>query len=92
MPVDKYALWSKNSCFRGDEKMHYYSKIEKWSNLYACQIGLGGSYRYTFNNIKLTYIVHHDFYVVKDGVCSGSGGAIYRRCITDSDYNDKIAT
>ena len=67
--------------------MPYYLNLEKWFNLYACQLGLGGN---TFNNIKLPDIVHHDSCVVKDGVHGVSGGAIYRPWTTGSDYNDEI--
>ena len=59
--------------------------MKKLSNLYACQLGLGGSYGHTFKNIKLPENLHHDDCVVKDGDHSGSGADICRQCMTGSD-------
>ena len=36
-----------------DKRIQYYSKIEKCSNLYAYQIGLGGSYGHGFKPVKI---------------------------------------
>ena len=36
-----------------------YSEVDKWSNIYAYQIGLGGSYRLGFKYVKLTGTVCH---------------------------------
>ena len=65
--------------------MPYYSNLEKWFNLYYLQLGVVGSCGNTFNNIKLTGIVHHDDCVFKDGVCSGSDITIYMQWMTGSD-------
>ena len=35
----------------------YYSKVEKWSNIYAYKIGLDGSYGNGFKHVKLSGIV-----------------------------------
>ena len=75
----------------GDDRMAYYSKLEEWSNLYACQIGLGGSYRHEFKNVTLKEILHHDGSIVRDGVKGGSSGVIYRRWQVGADYDDHIA-
>ena len=72
--------------------MSYYNKLEEWSNLYACQIGLGGSYGHDYKNIKIAKIVRHDGCVVRDGVRGGSSGAIYRRWQIGADYDDYIST
>ena len=36
-----------------DKRIQYYSEIEKCSNLYAYQIGLGGSYGHGFKPVKI---------------------------------------
>ena len=59
---------TKHSSLRGDERIPYYSNLEKWSNLYACQFSLGGSYGYNLNNINLHDIVHHYTCVARYGV------------------------
>ena len=37
--------------------MPYDSEAEKWSNLYAYQIGLGGSYGHGFITVKVSEII-----------------------------------
>jgi len=74
-----------------DERLPYYSKVEQWSNLYAYQIGLGGSYGHEFKSVSLKEILHHDGCIVRDGVRGGSSGAIYRRWQMGADYDDNIA-
>lgn len=73
-----------------DPRLSYYSKVEEYSNLYASQLGLGGSYGHDFKSVKIPEIVRHDGCVVRDGVRGGSGGAIYRRWQIGSDYDDDI--
>ena len=58
----------ERSGINGDGKLAYYSKLEEWSNLYACQIGLGGSYGHEFKNVTLKEILHHDGCIVRDAV------------------------
>ena len=41
------------SGIREDTWISYYSEVERWSNLYAYQIGLGGSYGNGFKHGKL---------------------------------------
>ena len=36
-----------------DKWIQYYSEVEKWSNLYAYQIGIGGSYGHGFKPVKI---------------------------------------
>ena len=79
------------SGINGDDRLPYYSKLEEWSNLYACQIGLGGSYGHEFKNVSLKEILHHDGCIVRDGVRGGSSGAIYRRWQIGADYDDHIS-
>ena len=42
----------ERSGVESDGRLPYYSKLEEWSNLYACQIGLGGSYGHEFKNVS----------------------------------------
>ena len=76
---------------REDKLILYYSEVQKWSNLYAYQIGLGESYGHSFKNVNLSEIVCHDEYIVKDGIRGGNSGAIYRHWQMGSDYDDYIA-
>ena len=78
------------SKIENDPRMSYYSKVENWSNMYSFQIGLGGTYGHKFKNIKVEELVHHDGCVVRDGVRGGSSGAIYRRWLMGSDFDDYI--
>ena len=74
-----------------DDRLPYYSKVEQWSNLYAYQIELDGSYGHKFKSVFLKEILHHDGCIVRDGVRGGSSGAIYRRWQICVDYVDNIA-
>ena len=33
--------------------MPYYSEVDKWSNLYAYHIGIGGSYSHGFKTVNI---------------------------------------
>ena len=70
--------------------MPYYSNLEKWPNLYACQIFLGGSCGNNLKNIKLLRVVLNYACVVKYGVNGGSGVTIYRLWMTGLDYDYEI--
>jgi hypothetical protein len=65
----------------------FYSKVEMFSNLYAIQIGLGGSYGHRFKNIVLDELVRFDGLVIRDGVRGGSNGAIHRRWMDGANYD-----
>ena len=81
----------QRSGINGDDRLPYYSKLEEWSNLYACQIGLGDSYGHEFKNVTLKEILHHDGCIVRDEVRGGSSGAIYRWWQIGADHDDHIA-
>jgi hypothetical protein len=74
----------------GDARKAFCSKVETFSNLYAIQIGLGGSYGHIFKNVTLGELVRFDGVVVHDGVKGGSNGAIYRRWMDGADYDSLI--
>ena len=38
----------------------YYSEVDNWSNIYACQIGLGGTYVHVFKPMKLPESICND--------------------------------
>ena len=61
------------------------------SNLYAKQIGLGGSYGHEFKSVSIKEILKHDGCIVRDGVRGGSSGAIYRLRQIGADYDNNIA-
>ena len=57
--------------------MGFYDKVEQFSNLYAMQMGLGGSYGHTFKPINIAELLHFDAVVVCDGDKGGSKGAVH---------------
>ena len=69
---------TEKSGVKKDGRLSYYSKVEERSNLYAYQIGLGGSYGHEFKSVSIKEIFKHDGCIVSDGVRGGSSGAIYR--------------
>jgi hypothetical protein len=75
----------------GDARKAFYSKVETFSNLYALQIKLGGSYGHAFKNVLLDELVRFDGVVVRDGVKGGSNGAIYRRWMDGADFDPLVA-
>ena len=74
----------------GNPRMSYYSKVESFTNVYAVQFGLGGTYGHKFNNVDVEELLHHNGCIVYDGVRGGSGGAIYWQWIPGSDYDDHM--
>ena len=70
--------------------MSYYSKVEFFTNVYAVQLGLGGTYGHKLNNVDVKELLHHDGCIVCDGVRGGSGGGNYRRWIPGSEYDNNI--
>jgi hypothetical protein len=80
----------KRSGIRGDARKPFYSEVERFSNIYAFSIGLGGSYGHTFKTITLDELVHYDGVVVRDGVRGGSNGAVHRRWMDCADHDDEI--
>ena len=81
---------TQKSGLHNDPRMSYYSELESWTNGYALQIGLGGSYGHKFKNVLINELVNFDGILVKDGVKGGSDGAIYRRWQNCEDMDDNI--
>ena len=42
---------TKKSGIDDDPRMSYYSAVERWSNFYAVNLGLGGTYGHSFRNV-----------------------------------------
>ena len=82
---------TERSGIKDDVILPYYSQVEKWSNLYAYQLGLGGSYGHEYKNISVKEIVRHDGCIIRDGVRGGSSGAIYLRWQIGADYDDHVS-
>jgi len=80
----------KRSGVVGDPRKPFYSEVETFSNLYAVNIGLGGSYGHRFKMLGLDELVHFDGVVVCDGVKGGSNGAIHRRWMDGADFDALI--
>ena len=68
----------------------YYYEVKKWSNVYAYQIGLGGSYIHGFKHMKLPQIVCHDGCIVRGSVRGGISGTVYFFWYMGADYDDDI--
>ena len=62
-----------------DKRIPYYSEVDKLSNIYAYQIGLGGSYGHGFKPVKLPEIVCHDWFIIRDSLWCVTSGTIYLR-------------
>ena len=56
------------SLIRKDPRKYYYSEVEKCSNIYADNLGLGGSYSKKFEHIIIYYLVQWDGVLLPDGV------------------------
>ena len=70
--------------------MPYYSEVEKWSNIYAYHIGVGGSYSHSFKTVKLYEFYCYDICTVGDGAMGGTTGAFCCHWQMGADYNDDI--
>ena len=67
------------SGIREDKRITYYSEVDKSTNLYAYQVGIGGSYGHRFKPVKLLDLFCHDRCIVRIGVRGGTSGAVYSR-------------
>ena len=79
------------SGIREGKQLPYYSEVEKWYNLYAYQISIGGSYCHGFKSINLPETFFHDGCILKDGVRGGTSVAVFCYWHMGADYNDDIA-
>ena len=77
------------SGIREDKCMPYYSEVDKWSNIYAYQVGIGGSCNHGFKTVKL-YRFFRDGFIVMYGVRGGTIGVIYCHLQMCSYYGDYI--
>jgi hypothetical protein len=80
----------KKSGIDDDPRKDFYSKIDKFSNLYAVEIGMGDAYSHKFDLISPQDLVRWTGVVVRDGVKGGSDGAVYRRWMDGASYDEKI--
>ena len=85
------AVWHTHLRIREDKWIPYYSGVYKWSNLYAYQIGLSGSYGHGFKPMKLPEFFWHDVFILMDGIQGGTSGTLYRLYQMGADYYDDIA-
>ena len=67
----------RKSGIRKYPQKYFYSEVEKWSNFYAYQLGLGGSYSKNFYHISIDYLVQWDGIFIRGGVRGGLNGAMY---------------
>eukprot|EP00957_Ditylum_brightwellii_P004926 375593-Ditylum_brightwellii.AAC.1 len=64
------------SGIRNSPYKSYYSKVEKDTNIYAAQFGLGSAYSRKFKHIKIKELVKWDGIILHDGVRGGLNGGI----------------
>ena len=69
----------KKSGIGDDPRLPFYSVIEKWSQKYAVDLGMPGSYGHDCKAIMSDELVHFDMALIRDGIHGGSNGAIYCR-------------
>lgn len=82
MMVEGDALWffqlilpivdSKDFGIEGDEQKHYYTEVERWSNIFGYKKGLGSEYGHVYHPVRVSEHVHFDGAVFCDGVLGGS--------------------
>ena len=77
----------------GDKQiMQNYQKNERWNNLYAFHIDLGGIYRHDFKTINFTKIVRHGECIVCDSVRGGSSSIVNIKWRICADHDNYIST
>ena len=61
------------------KRLPYYSEVEKWPNIYAFRIDIGGSYGHGLKPVKRPEVVCNYGCIVRGGVQDVTSGAIYCR-------------
>ena len=79
-----------HSVIREDKRILYYYEVDKWSNIYNNQIGIGGSYGNGFRTVKLSETVFCDGIILRNVVWDGTYGTIYCLWQMGADYDDGI--
>lgn len=78
--------------FENDPRLPFYSNVERWTQIYAAQIGAFSSYGHRQIIPTFLDLLHYDMIVIKDGVLGGSHGSIHKLWDVDSDlFNQTIA-
>ena len=82
----------KRSGIPDDPRLPFYTEVERWTTKYAATLGLFGAYGHDHKPPVCAELLHFDMAVVRDGVCGGMDGAIYRRWkANDEAYDSEIA-
>ena len=82
----------KRSGIPDDPQLPFYTEVERWTTKYAATLGLFGAYGHDHKPPVCAELLHFDMAVVRDGVCGGMDGAIYRRWkANDEAYDSEIA-
>ena len=71
-----------------DPRKSFFSEVNKFTNLYRCQKGIGMTYGHSFPEVTIAECVRWDGCLLRDGVRGGGNGAIYRRWFDDSPCSD----
>ena len=82
----------EKSGIENDPRLPFYSKVEGWTQQYALDLDMFGSYGHDFKPIMSKELLHFDMVVVRDGLLGGMSGAIHRRWKKDdAAYDPEIA-
>ena len=81
------------SGIENDPRKAFYSEVENFTNQYAAEIGLMGSYGHSFKPVNAEELLRFDMALIKDGARGGCGGATYRRWnpTMKDDFDEDIA-
>ena len=83
---------TSKSGVKDDPRMNFFLEVEKHTQFYATQFGIGGSYGHHQELVKLPELVRYYGVLLRDGVKGESDGATHRRWdVSSSAYDLDIA-
>ena len=56
----------RKSVIRKDPQKYIYSEVEKWSKVYAAQLGIGGAYSKKFELVSIDELLRRDGVLIHD--------------------------
>ena len=73
-----------------DPRSPFYTEVEKFTNLYKHQAGIGSTYGHRIHEVAMPELVRWDGCIIRDGMRGGGDGALYRRWNSDSASFDPV--
>ena len=64
----------RKSGIRKDQWKYFYFEVDKWSNIYASQLGIGGAFSKKFEHIRIDELVRWGGVLICDGARGESNG------------------